>query len=186
MSQDAISDFDTLCCFQVYLIYLITAYFSPIDNFPLVDDMKMITLQNLAFRAAKTGFTCKAELSRTRPPWESWIIASSKRRTLFTMYLFTNVYNSDHGLPNFLSDELRDMFVPESKALWEASDRGSWTREYNRHLSKWEDGMLLISELWGSSETGSEAKRKRIGRWVQSTDEFGMMLFAVCAHIHGC
>lgn len=102
------------------------------------------------------------------------------------MYLFTNVYNSDHGLPNFLSEELRDIFVPESKALWEASDRGSWTREYNRHLSKWEDGMLLISELWGSSEMGSEAKRKRIGRWVQSTDEFGMMLFAVCAHIHGC
>lgn len=102
------------------------------------------------------------------------------------MYLFTNVYNADKGLPNFLSDELRDILVPESKALWEASDRGSWAREYNRHLSKWEDGMLQISELWGSSETGSEVRRKRIGRWVQSTDEFGMMLFAVCAHIHGC
>ena len=148
--------------------------------------MSIITLQDLAFRAAKAGFTCKAELSRTRPTWESWIIASSKRRTLFTMYLFTNVYNSDKGLPNFLSDELRDILVPESKALWEASDRGSWTREYNRHLSKWEDGMLQVSELWRSSETGSEARRKRIGRWVQSTDEFGMMLFAVCAHLHGC
>jgi hypothetical protein len=186
INQNATNDFDTLCCFQVYLIYLITAYFSPIDNIPLVDDINMINLQNLAFRAAEAGFTCKAELSRTRPTWESWIIASSKRRTLFTMYLFINVYNSDNGLPNFLSDELRDILVPESKALWEASDRGSWTREYNRHLSRWEDGMLRISELWGSSETGSEAKRKRIGRWVQSTDEFGMMLFAVCAHIHGC
>ncbi|KAJ5195391.1 uncharacterized protein N7498_008829 [Penicillium cinerascens] len=184
--EDATSDLDTLCSFQVYLIYLLTAYFSPIDNASLVDDMSIITLQDLAFRTAKAGFTCKAELSRTRPTWESWIIASSKRRTLFTMYLFTNVYNSDKGVPNFLSDELRDILVPESKALWEASDRGSWTREYNRHLSRWEDGMLQISELWRSSETGSEARRKRIGRWVQSTDEFGMMLFAVCAHIHGC
>lgn len=184
--EDVTSDFDTLCSFQVYLIYLITAYFSPIENVSLVDDPSMITLQDLAFRTAKAGLTCKAELSRMRPTWESWIIASSKRRTLFTMYLFTNVYNADKGLPNFLSDELRNILVPESKALWEASDRGSWAKEYNRHLSKWEDGMLQISELWGSSETGSEVRRKRIGRWVQSTDEFGMMLFAVCAHIHGC
>ncbi|OGE50407.1 hypothetical protein PENARI_c017G00996 [Penicillium arizonense] len=127
--EDTTSDFDTLCSFQVYLIYLLTAYFSPIDNASLVDDMNLITLQDLAFRAAKTGFICKAELSQTQPTWESWIIASSKRRTLFTMYLFTNMYNFDKGLPNFLSDELKDMSVPESKALWEASDRDSWTRE---------------------------------------------------------
>lgn len=163
-----------------------TAYFSPIENASLVDDMSIITLQELAFRAAKAGFTCKAELSRTRPSWESWIIASAKRRTLFAMYLFTNMYNSVKGLPNFLADELRGMLVPESKALWEAHDRTSWTREYNRHLSRWEDGMLQISELWKSEETGSEARRKRITKWVQSTDEFGMLLFTVCAHLHGC
>ncbi|CAG7965270.1 unnamed protein product [Penicillium nalgiovense] len=184
--EGATSDFETLCSFQVYLIYLLTAYFFPIGNASLIDDMSMITLQDFAFRVAKAGFTCKAELSQTRPTWESWIIASAKRRTLFTMYIFSNVYNSDKGLPNFLSDELGGILVPESKALWEASDRDSWTRQYNRHLSKWEDGMLQISELWRSPETGSEARRKRIGRWVQSTDEFGMMLFAVCAHIHGC
>jgi hypothetical protein len=166
-----------------------TAYFYPIyhaDHASLVDDMSMITLQELAFRAAKPGFTCRAELSGTRPTWESWVIASAKRRTLLAMYLFTSLYNSDKGRPNFLSDELRDMLVPESKALWEASERKSWEREYNRHMLKWEDGMLRISELWKSEETGSEARRNRITRWVQSTDEFGMMLFTVCAHIHGC
>jgi hypothetical protein len=29
-------------------------------------------------------------------------------------------------------------------------------------------------------------RRERVDRWVESVDEFGMMLFAVCAHIHGC
>lgn len=151
-----------------------------------MDDSSIIVLQGLAFRTARYGITCKAELSRTQPDWESWIIASSKRRTLFTMYLLTNVYNSHRGLPSFLSDEMRDVFASESKALWVAPDRGSWTKEYNRHLSKWEDGMLKISELWRSLETGSDVRRERIERWVQSTDEFGMMLFSVCAHIHGC
>ncbi|KAJ6135947.1 hypothetical protein N7512_001107 [Penicillium capsulatum] len=183
---DAIGDLEIVCAFQAYLIYLITAYFFPIGNTSLVDDSSLITIQNLAFRTAKAGFTCKAELSHMAPTWESWIIASSKRRTLLTMYLFTNVYNFDKGIPNFLSKELGNALAPESKVLWEASDRLSWTREYNRYLSKWEDGLLQLSELWQSPETGSEAKRKRIERWLQAADEFGMMLFAVCAHIHGC
>jgi hypothetical protein len=102
------------------------------------------------------------------------------------MYLFTNVYNFDKGIPNFLSKELGNTLAPESKVLWKASDRLSWTKEYNRYLSKWEDGLLQISELWQSPETGSEAKRKRIKRWLQAADEFGMMLFAVCAHIYSC
>ncbi|KAF7166053.1 hypothetical protein CNMCM5623_009968 [Aspergillus felis] len=183
---DAISDLEILCAFQAYLIYLITAYFFPIGNTSLVDDSSLITMHDLAFRTAKAGFTCKAELSHVAPTWESWIIASSKRRTLLTMYLFTNVYNFGKGIPNFLSKELGNILAPESKVLWEASDRLSWTKEYNRYLSNWQNGMLQISELWRSPETGSEAKRKRIERWLQATDEFGMMLFAVCAHIHGC
>lgn len=113
-------------------------------------------------------------------------MASAKRRTIFAMYLFSSVYNAEKGLPNFVGSELKGTFVPESKALWEAKSRSSWEMEYNRHLSRWEDGMHEISELWRSPDTGSEERRKRIERWVQSADEFGMVLFAVCAHIHGC
>ncbi|GKZ34936.1 hypothetical protein AbraIFM66950_005333 [Aspergillus brasiliensis] len=102
---DAISDLEFLCAFQAYLIYLITAYFFPIGDTSLVDDSSLITMHDLAFRTAKAGFTCKAELSHVAPTWESWIIASSKRRSLLTMYLFTNVYNFGKGIPNFLSKE---------------------------------------------------------------------------------
>jgi hypothetical protein len=94
-------------------------------------------MHDLAFRTAKAGFTCKAELSHVAPTWESWIIASSKRRSLLTMYLFTNVYNFGKGIPNFLSKELGNLLAPESKVLWEASDRLSWTKEYNLKLAKW-------------------------------------------------
>ena len=150
------------------------------------DGQIQIRMQEIAFRSSQTGLLCRAEDSSTRPAWESWIVASSKRRTLFTMYLFTSVYNSQVGLPNFIAEELRGTIVPECRVLWEARDRGYWEKEYNQHLSRWPDGMLEISELWKSVETGSEARRERIERWLQSADEFGFMLFSTCAGIHGC
>ncbi|KAJ5152669.1 uncharacterized protein N7482_009147 [Penicillium canariense] len=181
-----IGDFDLLCSFQALLIYMLMAYFFPIDDTSLLEDNDIIALQEIAFYSAKRGLACEAEVSRTRPSWECWIVASAKRRTVLTMYLFTSIYNASKGLPNFVAEELKEVLVPESKALWQASDRASWTTKYDRHLSKWEDGMLTLSELWRSPETGSETRRERIERWVQSADEFGMMLFAVCAHLHGC
>ncbi|KAJ5878480.1 hypothetical protein N7455_001945 [Penicillium solitum] len=190
-NQDASqSDFDNLCSFQAYLIYFMTIHFfhrtDTVREPNQFDQYVQLQMQEIAFRSAKAGLTCRAEESQTRPSWESWIVASAKRRTLFTMYLFTNVYNSELGLPNFVAEELRGTLAPESKILWEASDRALWEREYNRHLSRWEDGMLEISELWKSAETGTDARREKIERWLQSADEFGIMLFSVCAHIHGC
>ncbi|KAJ5960690.1 uncharacterized protein N7479_007840 [Penicillium vulpinum] len=190
-NNDALqSDFDSLCSFQAYLIYFMTMHFFPataaVEESDSFDSQAQIKMQEIAFRSAKAGLICRAEQHKTRPSWESWIIASAKRRTLFTMYLFTNVYNTQVGLPNFVAEELRGTMAPESKILWQASDRAVWEREYNRHLSRWEDGMLEISELWKSAATGTDARRKKIERWLQSADEFGMMLFSVCAHIHGC
>ena len=81
------------------------------------------------------------------------------------------------------------MFVPEGKRLWGARDRDTWEREYDRHSALWRDepeGMLVISELWKSEQTGTPGRRRRIEKWVQEVDEFGMMLFAVTSHIHGC
>jgi len=161
------------------------AYFFPIQGSKLVNDATMVTLQEMAFRTAQSGLVSQAELGRSRPKWESWIVVSAKRRAIFAFYLLSSVYNADNYLPNFLAEELREVYVPDAKRLWEARTRIEWEREYNQYLSQWEDGQLKISELWRSADTGSSERRERIDRWVQSADEFGMMLFAVCAHIHG-
>lgn len=151
-----------------------------------MEDVDLLILQDLASRTAKSGIVSTSELSSTRPTWETWIMVSAKRRSLITMYLFQDVYNFQKGLPNSVADELQDIIVPGVKALWETRDRERWIQEYDHHLSIWHDGMLRLSELWQSTETGSDLRRTRIVRWLQSADEFGMMLFAVCAHIHGC
>ncbi|RAK73487.1 Zn(II)2Cys6 transcription factor domain-containing protein [Aspergillus fijiensis CBS 313.89] len=180
-------DYNLLSTFQAYLIYSVMLYFSPRLAAPAaVTDKVMITLMELAFRTARNGFFCVAELSHSRPSWESWIVVASKRRAIFAMYLFCSVYNSDRLLPNFIADEVRGVFAPEGRSLWEAPDRETWEREYDRHLLTWEDGMLEISELWRSADTGTVEQRERIERWLQTVDEFGMLLFGVTTHIHGC
>ncbi|OJJ06707.1 hypothetical protein ASPVEDRAFT_65317 [Aspergillus versicolor CBS 583.65] len=177
-------DITHLSTFQAYLIYSLLLYFSPGQG--LVTDKTMITLMELAFRTARHGLLSSSELSRSRPTWESWIVASTKRRAIYVMYLFSSLYNAEHSLPNFVAEELRGVLLPEGRGVWEARSRESWDREYDKYLHEWEDGMMEISELWRSGETGSRARRDRVERWVGSVDEFGMFLFSVCVHLHGC
>lgn len=161
-------------------------YFSPLRGFCSVTEKTITTLMEMAFRTARNGLVCTAEIDHTRPTWESWIVAAAKRRAIFTMYLFSSVYNADWSLPNFVASEMEGVYAPGNKVLWNASDREIWGKEYKRHLLDWEDGKLEISELWRSEETGSAERRRRIERWLQTVDEFGMMVFGACAHIHGC
>jgi hypothetical protein len=146
----------------------------------------MSNLQEFAYQLSLSGLLCTAEATHSRPSWESWIVASAKRRSLYAMYLFDNVFNALANVPTYIAEELANLPVPASKALWEATERENWEREYDRHLAAWEGGELRISELWFAPEKDSPERRDRVDRWVESVDEFGMMLFAVCAHIHGC
>ncbi|PYH70935.1 Zn(II)2Cys6 transcription factor domain-containing protein [Aspergillus vadensis CBS 113365] len=171
-----------VCISLTYLIYSILIYFGPQGGFT---DTIMITLMDMASQTARNGLFCDAELARTRPTWESWIVAATKRRAIFTLYLFSNIYNADRMLPNFVAEELRGVYAPGNKTLWEAADRETWNKEYDRYLLDWQDGSLEISELWPSPEKEEPERRRRIERWVQTVDEFGMMMYSVCAHIHG-
>lgn len=183
---------DLLAAFQSYLLYATTAFFHPLSSATnrssLVDHTTLSNLQELASTLSLSGLLCTAEISErpSRPDWPSWIIASAKRRALYAMYLFDNVFNALSNVPTYVADELAQLPVPASKALWEATERAVWEREYDLHLAAWEGGELRIEELWFERETDSVARRARVERWVEGVDEFGMMLFAVCAHIHGC
>ena len=137
------------------------AYFFPMDDTQVLEDSDFVTLQEVAFYSVKRGFACPAETTQIRPDWESWIVASAKRRTVLTMYLFISIYNASKDLLNFVSDELAEVLVATSKTLWLASDRASWGAEYNRHMAKWRDGMLTIEEPWRSPETGIGAEKRQ-------------------------
>lgn len=184
---------ETLAAFQAYLLYTIMLFHSPanLESAPL-DHTIVSSLQELASRTSLTGLVCSAELTSTRPSWESWIVAQSKRRTILTMSQFDNVFNSANDNPMFISEELRDLPLPSSKELWQASKREVWESEYDRHLREWgteTGGEIFLSEFWPPVDVMTEARaaerKRRIEKWAQEVDEFGMTLFAVATHIHG-
>ncbi|KIW70362.1 hypothetical protein PV04_02637 [Phialophora macrospora] len=174
---------ELLATFQAYLLYAIMLFSSTLSTGSIRQDIIM-RLQELAGDAAGKGTLCYAETEGTRPDWESWIIASAKRRTLFATSLFDNLVNFSQGSPSFAAVELAGLPAPASKALWNAQTRESWNRAYNQQLSHSGDGELLISDLWPHSQANSEALQPKIDRWLSSVDEFGMMIYAVTSHTY--
>ena len=144
----------------------------------------VMKLQELAGDVAGKGTLCYAEIEGTRPNWESWIIASAKRRTLFATSLFDNLVNFTQGSPSFVAVELASLPAPASKILWTAQTRTSWNQAYNQQLGHSSDGELLISDLWPQSEANLEVLQPKIDRWLSSVDEFGMMIYAVTSHTY--
>lgn len=144
----------------------------------------IIKLLALAGDVASKGTLCLAEGNGTRPDWESWIMASAKRRTLFATYTFDNLVNFTLGSPSFIATELAGLPAPASKRLWNASTRQSWHTAYNQQLSLWTDGELLISDFWPQANIALPTLNKRIDRWLSSVDEFGMMIYSVTSHTY--
>jgi hypothetical protein len=174
---------DLLAAFQAYLTYALMAFFSP-EGSSIVDRQVMINLQDFGSEAASRGLVCPAEISQARPDWESWIVASTKRRTLFTMYLFDNLFCTLNGIPTFLGKEIDGLPAPAAKILWECRNRATWEKEYNFFLNSWDGSGLTIDELWPDLEGGTDTRKRRVDKWVESVDEFGMMLYAITSVTH--
>ncbi|KIW87092.1 uncharacterized protein Z519_12389 [Cladophialophora bantiana CBS 173.52] len=175
---------ELLAILQGYLLYAIMLFDSA-NAASMVEQDIMIKLQDLAGDLASRGTLCPAETNGTRPDWESWIVASAKRRTLFATVLLDNLVNFTLGSPSFIAVELADLPAPASKTLWNAQDRRSWNTAYNQQLSLWSDGELLISDLWPQpGPIPAPVRQKKIDNWLSSVDEFGMMIYAVTSHTY--
>lgn len=183
-------DNDTcLAAFQAYLIYTMTLYFTCERRDSQVFRQHMMDLQQLASASVSQGLTTVAEMARNRPEWSSWAQAESKRRTLYTMYLFDNLLCATDNLPMFVAVELIGLLAPASRSLWEAESVDSWTKAYNRHMGTFDGGGLRIEELWspppGWNQDQILDRRHRVETWLQDTDIFGTALFAVTTATHG-
>ncbi|KAJ9616498.1 hypothetical protein H2200_000217 [Cladophialophora chaetospira] len=175
---------ELLAAFQAYLLYAIMLFFNDTSTIGSIEQDVVMNLQQLAGDVAGKGTLCFAETEGTRPDWESWIVASAKRRTLFATSLFDNLVNFTQGSLSFVAVELASLPAPSSKVLWNARTRQSWNQAYNQQLGHSNDGELLISDLWPQSDANFEVLQPKIDRWLSSVDEFGMMIYAVTSHTY--
>ncbi|KAL0956578.1 hypothetical protein HGRIS_002716 [Hohenbuehelia grisea] len=182
----ALDEMDLLSAFQCYLVYALMTFQSNDPRLPVADRTTVVNLEEIASRLGDRGLVCKAEVEHTRPDWESWIVAEAKRRSVFAMYMFQNLFNAVNDIPVYLAEELASLPAPASKILWEAKNRDVWEREYDKFLASWENGGLKLGELWPHKFTGDPMVREdRVDRWSEAVDEFGMMLLSICIHTHG-
>ncbi|KAF4435352.1 integral membrane [Fusarium acutatum] len=132
--------------FQAYLIYSMVLFFHLGPSMPFLRQA-MINLQEIACTTSREGLVCAAEQRGALPKWESWIMSEAKRRTLYTMYFLDNVLSAHDGLTTYLGTELRGLYSPSSKYLWQA-DRNGWEQSYNSHLAEWGSEPFRLDELW--------------------------------------
>lgn len=184
------NDTALLAAFQAYLLYTMVLCFELGEESTAVLRQAMANLQVLASFACGRGIVCSAEQQRTRPKWETWIVAEAKRRSIYIMYMFDSMLAARDGLPTFLGAELQSLQAPSSRQLWHACTRQEWIEAYNIHLAEWSSGGLSIDELWPlppeSDQRAVDDRRKRVDQWLEDVDELGTMLFAVTGTTHGC
>lgn len=186
--RDDYDDMSLLAAFQAYLIYTMILFFRLSSGTNPFFRSAMMNLQELACSSSRRGLVCTGETTNTRPTWEEWIVAETKRRTLYVMYLFDSVLSAHENLPTFIGTELRGLPAPSTKPLWQARNRSDWEKEYNIFLVEWTEGKLTIDELWPIPPELDNAdivqRRRRVDQWLENLDEFGTMMFAVtgCTH----
>ncbi|TPX17864.1 uncharacterized protein E0L32_002965 [Thyridium curvatum] len=175
--------------FQAYLIYCLMLYFIFETESKSFLRQAIVNIQMLASSSAKQGLMCVAEMQHSRPSWEEWIIAESKRRSLYTMYLLDSLLLIEDGLTPFLGIELQGLLAPARRSLWDAQDRHTWERAYNRHLADWPDAHFRIDELWNLAPGADVATRderiRRIRLWLEDVDNYGTMMYSITSAAHG-
>ncbi|KAJ7157851.1 C6 finger domain protein [Mycena crocata] len=172
---------------QAYLLYSIHFFFDPDSESPaMIDTTTIINLQELASAMSLTGMHSSDAVHRIRPTWESWIMAEAKRRTLYTMYMFDNVFNFSQNTDSYTATELGKLPLPSNKTLWAASTKDEWESEYERHVAAWPSSIPRLEDLWPHPVIAvAQDRRERADRWLESVDEFGMFMFAVSSITHG-
>ncbi|EED20217.1 C6 finger domain protein, putative [Talaromyces stipitatus ATCC 10500] len=182
-------DMTLLAAFQAYMIYCMALFFTLNQTSDPFLRQAVMNLQELACATCRQGLVCTAEQQHTRPKWEAWIVAESKRRTLYAMYLLDGLLSTQDGLPTFLGTELYGLPAPSAGVLWKASTRQEWERGYNIHLADWVEASLYIHELWpippDMDDDGVVERRSRVDQWLENVDEYGTMMYAVTNCTHG-
>jgi hypothetical protein len=193
VNDNSASHLEALSALQAHLLLSIYAY-TNIIRFPDIFTVDMIsTLQELASKVSASGLVCPEELTAsTIPSWESWIIAESKRRTVYCVYYLENLYNSDRDAASYIGEELGLLPAPCTKWLWHAENRSVWETEFGEWLKYLNRRRgVVLAEFWPrpSAATGGvegidnslqSEREERLSAWTEGADEYGMLLLSVC------
>jgi hypothetical protein len=111
------------------------------------------------------------------PSWDNWIVVTSKRRAILSLYLLHWAYSVFHGVQCYDCQELGFMPAPAARVLWQAGSEPEWNVLYRKWLRRW-DGKLYLQGEFFSIEPGVMLNT-RAERWLAETDEFGLIMMGI-------
>ncbi|KAH8595615.1 hypothetical protein B0O99DRAFT_622280 [Bisporella sp. PMI_857] len=118
--------------------------------------------------------------------WYNWIICESSRRTMILLSLLHSLLSMDIGVPKpNICVSFKDMHLPCSKELWEASTKTEWEGRYGKYLSSRKASEpLKIRDLIAahSAENASPVDQGRaddLHDWTLGLDDFGDLVMLV-------
>lgn len=135
------------------------------------------SLRDVVFYAAATGLMLPEETTCERPDWKSWINITSKRRSVFALYLIHWAYSVHHSLPSYDCRDLGMMPAPAAKYLWQTESQEQWEKLYLKWLVMW-DGRQYMQWEYFTIGPGV-ALDKRAELWLEDADEYGIMFMSI-------
>ena len=126
-----------------------------------------------------------------RPSWEEWIFEETRRRIAATCFLASLVTSAARSA--ILAPDL--VYLPSSRALWEANDALTWEMEYNAFWTELKINSsrprtvadLAAAQRSVGSGTAMRGNNRSVADmldgWHADLDGLGMMLAAVCTDV---
>ncbi|KAL5337898.1 hypothetical protein BJX70DRAFT_367990 [Aspergillus crustosus] len=174
-------DFDEashLACLQAVTIYLIILLFPHGGSRPTLPDTNVFRkIQDLVNYTVSSGLFLQEEREQMRPSWAAWVHVTSKRRAVLALYLLHWAYAIFHNVPSLDCHELGFIPAPAAKILWHAQTEQEWNLHYIKWLARW-DGQGYLQGEFDRIQPGIKMD-ERAERWLEETDEFGMIMIAI-------
>ncbi|KAI9714908.1 MAG: hypothetical protein M1820_000197 [Bogoriella megaspora] len=163
---------------QSLLFYTIMLLFPPNrTSIPFLPPSIFASLLEITVHTSTDGLMLPSEINGNRPSFSDWILISSKRRVIFSLYLLHWSYSVNHGLPSFNCDELGHVMAPPPRWLWRETDKDRWQKLYGKHMAQWEGEEFRMWE-YAEIKPGPFLSR-RASMWLEDADEFGLMFFSI-------
>jgi len=130
-------------------------------------------------RVVNKGRFCELDRCITRPTWEEWIYAESRRRVACVFFLICRCISMSTGIEGCDAFyEFAELPLCSPKILWEAKTRADWEAEYTAYSAGYDTGMHTLGMLMDAHSRGHEdiSKSSLLDLWNARIDNLGELL----------
>ncbi|TVY93870.1 hypothetical protein LAWI1_G000563 [Lachnellula willkommii] len=174
--------YDALSALQASLLYVVIR---AVEEGPqeAKDDYEMLLIyEEVCTRAIElANSSCHGESKSQDISWKDWIYMESTRRVACVWFILGLVFHTRTSNFCFISEHFRELFLPCTKAEWEAKTEPQWRKEHNAAASakgaSSATGLHHLGDLIDACpRTPGTRVADKLDVWNAGIDHLGMTL----------